>query len=116
MISHRVRQTWPLQHPMPLRACGLRSVARGYGPAPYLRGRQSPWPDGGTPGRVDVLGECAADIFEDRDRPDAGGLACVRLPVAARQTPLSPSPGEGEPLGWATTAWAGARTASPCTE
>ncbi|MFI0229736.1 carbohydrate kinase [Streptomyces sp. NPDC017086] len=33
----------------------------------------------GSPGGVDVLGECVADIFEDRDRSDAGGLALRAL-------------------------------------
>lgn len=33
----------------------------------------------GSPGSVDVLGECVADIFEDRDRADSGGLALRAL-------------------------------------
>ncbi|WP_086741187.1 carbohydrate kinase family protein [Streptomyces glaucescens] len=33
----------------------------------------------GSPGSVDVLGECVADIFEDRDRSDSGGLALRAL-------------------------------------
>ncbi|MET8217123.1 carbohydrate kinase [Streptomyces hirsutus] len=33
----------------------------------------------GSPGSVDVLGESVADIFEDRDRSDSGGLALRAL-------------------------------------
>ncbi|WND34378.1 carbohydrate kinase [Streptomyces sp. BB1-1-1] len=33
----------------------------------------------GSPGSVDVLGECVADIFEDHDRSDPGGLALRAL-------------------------------------
>ncbi|MEU5220411.1 carbohydrate kinase [Streptomyces sp. NPDC020807] len=33
----------------------------------------------GSPGSVDVLGECVADIFEDHDQSDSGGLALRAL-------------------------------------
>ncbi|MCX5526317.1 carbohydrate kinase [Streptomyces bobili] len=33
----------------------------------------------GSPAGIDVLGECVADIFEDRDRSDSGGLALRAL-------------------------------------
>ncbi|MER6678159.1 carbohydrate kinase [Streptomyces sp. NPDC000983] len=34
----------------------------------------------GSPGTIDVLGECVADIFEDHDRSDSDGLALRALP------------------------------------